>query len=455
MIGRSLSHYEILEELGSGGMGVVYRARDERLHRSVAFKVLSERFAKDPDRRRRFLQEARSASAVNHPAIAQVYDADEADGVAFIAMEFVEGRTIRELVDGRELDALGAVEIVIQVAEGLARAHEAGIVHRDIKSENIMVTADGHAKILDFGLAKSLEAPTSAEGDADPEATIMRSLAATQEGMVVGTIGYMSPEQARGRDLDHRSDLFSLGIVLYEMVTGQRPFQGESALDTLHAIAFDETTPVTAIRANLPASLHRTIMKCLRKRPEDRYESAELLVRDLRGVSREIDSGISQARPLMDRLREGMESLRDQRERRWVLPAALAGLVLLVGLVVWLTDSGAVAGLLPFAFIGLLIYRRARGKRFRLVKSLAKKAAKMDEVRVVAHRDPQVILVVEAPLAKTFVHLNSMIEQINGKLFFGARFELVVRENLRGQELRTLLAAPGVVYVSDHAILDD
>jgi serine/threonine protein kinase len=269
MIQRSLKHYQIEEALGKGGMGVVYRARDTRLNRFVAIKVLSDQFTSDSERRARFLQEARAACAVNHPAIAQIYDADEEDGVTFIAMEFVEGSTVRRLIKNRELDLLGAVEIAIQITDGLAKAHAAGIIHRDIKSDNVMVTPDGHAKILDFGLAK-LDATEPENGGADPAVTIQQTIAATQEGLVVGTIGYMSPEQARGRTLDHRSDLFSLGVVLYEMVTGELPFQGESPLDTLHAIAFDETRPVTSIRANLPVSLHRVVTKCLRKRPEDR-----------------------------------------------------------------------------------------------------------------------------------------------------------------------------------------
>jgi serine/threonine protein kinase len=254
VIGRTFGHYEILGEIGAGGMGVVYRARDTRLDRGVAIKVLPAELTGDPERRARFLQEARSASSVNHPAIAQIYDADEIDGVAFIAMELVEGRTVRQLVAARELDLLGAVEIGVQVAEGLGKAHDARIVHRDIKSDNIMVTPDGHAKILDFGLAKpfgTAGGDGDADGGGDPQATLRRTLT-TMPGMVVGTLAYMSPEQARSRPVDQRSDIFSLGVVLYEMVAGELPFRGESPLDTLHAIAFEETRPVTALRANVP-----------------------------------------------------------------------------------------------------------------------------------------------------------------------------------------------------------
>jgi predicted Ser/Thr protein kinase len=449
VIGKTLSHYEIVEELGAGGMGVVYRARDTRLNRSVAFKVLSAEFASDPERRRRFLQEARAASSVNHPAIAQIYDADEADGVAFIAMELVEGRTVRSLITARELDLLAALEVAVQVAEGLEKAHAAKIVHRDIKSDNIMVTPDGHAKILDFGLAKPFGADGADRDDVDPDATLVRTMQATQAGMVVGTIGYMSPEQARGRTLDHRSDLFSLGIVLYEMVTGELPFRGESPLDTLHAIAFEETRPVTSIRANLPPSLHRVVTRCLRKRPEDRYDSAAALAKDLRTVGREVDSGISRGVPLAERVRDAAATLRAKAPGGWIVPAVLIGVLLVAILGAILSDSDAFGTLIPLAVVGLFIYRRARNKRPRLMKSFAKKVAKVDEVRAVVARDPEVIAVVENPLAKTYVHLNSAMDRVNGKLFFGERFSLVIRDGLTEDELRELLARPGVLYVRD------
>ncbi|HMB70603.1 MAG TPA: serine/threonine-protein kinase [bacterium] len=452
MIGKTIGHYEILQEIGAGGMGVVYRARDVRLDRPVAFKVLPEDLTRDAHRRARFLQEARSASAVNHPAIAQIYDADEIDGIAFIAMELVEGRTVRQLIAARELDLLGAVEIGVQVAEGLSKAHDAKIVHRDIKSDNVMVTPDGHAKILDFGLAKPFGEAAADGDDADPEATIRNTLT-TMPGMVVGTLAYMSPEQARSRPVDQRSDLFSLGVVLYEMVAGELPFHGESPLDTLHAIAFEETRPVTALRANVPASLQRSINRCLRKQPQDRYESAEELARDLRAVGKEIDSGISTAVPLGERFRESLESLRGAGPTAWLLPAgALAAAVMVIVLI-----SGSGEGKIPltffFAFVGLMVYRRIRNRRPRLLKRFAKKASKMSEVRVVSWHETQVTVVVEKPLAKTYVHLNSLMDGLNGKLFFGDRFTLSVRENVPADEVRALLQSSGVVYVSDDLVL--
>ncbi len=449
MIGKTLSHYEIVEKLGAGGMGVVYRARDTRLNRSVAFKVLSDEYAADPERRRRFVQEARTASAVNHPAIAQIYDADEADGIVFIAMEFVDGRTVRELVIARELDLLSAIEVATQVAEGLEKAHGAKIIHRDIKSDNIMVTPDGHAKILDFGLAKPLEPDGTDGGDADPEATLMETVQATQAGMVVGTISYMSPEQARGHELDHRSDLFSLGIVLYEMVAGERPFRGESPLDTLHAIAFEETKSVTSLRANLPPSINRVITKCLRKKPEDRYGSAAQLARDLKAVRAEVDSGISRAVPLAERVRETAAAFRQRAPGGRIVPAVLGGLFVIAMAEMIFLDSGALSVLIPLSVVGLLVYRRARNKRPRLMKGFAKKVSKQSEVRVVVVQDPEVTVVVENPLAKTYVHLNAALDRANKKLFFGGRFSMIVRENLPEHELRELLMRPGVLFVRD------
>ena len=458
MIGKTFKNYRLEELLGKGGMGTVYRARDTRLDRLVAFKVLSEEYTTDGDRRRRFLQEARAACAVNHPAIAQIYDADEAEGVTFIAMELVEGRTVRRLVQDRELDVLGAVEIATQIGEGLAKAHEAGIVHRDIKSDNVMVTNDGHAKILDFGLAK-LDAGDGGGGDGDPEATILRTVERTQQGMVVGTIGYMSPEQARGRDVDPRSDIFSLGIVVYEMVTGELPFRGDSPLDTLHAIAFEESAPVTSIRTNLPPSLQRVVNRCLRKRPEDRYQSASEFVRDMKRVRHDIESGVSRRLPLGDRLRDGVDSLRRMAPRQWIVPAIVGvAAVLLLVLILVRGASGAGGGdffgpLFTFGLIGLLVWRRLRNRRWRLVRGFAKKAAKMEEVRLVSMRGDDVTVLVTGAKAKTYLRLNAMIDRVNGKLFFGEPFRLDLRDGISDEDLKSIVAAPGLAYVHDEVEL--
>jgi len=226
MIGKTLKHFEIEELLGKGGMGVVFRARDTRLKRPVALKILKSDLVMNRDRQRRFLQEARAAAAVTHPAIAQIYDVDEVDETTFIAMEFIEGETVGQLIAKRELDLMGSVEIALQVAEGLSRAHEANIVHRDIKSDNIMVTRDGHAKLLDFGLAKLLDPVLEGKGEESSRALMeAETLSQTRAGTLLGTIAYMSPEQARGQKVSQSSDIFSMGIVIYEMVTGKLPFE--------------------------------------------------------------------------------------------------------------------------------------------------------------------------------------------------------------------------------------
>src|SRR5262245_11417950 len=446
MIGRTIKHYRVEEALGQGGMGVVYRARDTRLDRPVALKFLAPEATLDAERTQRFLHEARTAGKLTHPAIAQIYDVDEADGEIFIAMELVPGKTVRTLLRGKELDLLGALEIAVQVGNGLSKAHEAGIVHRDIKAENIMVTPDGHAKILDFGLAKLLDpVPSGPPGSAD-EISHMETIAKTQAGMVMGTLRYMSPEQARGQAVDQRSDIFSLGVVLYEMVTGQVPFDGKTPLDTLHAIAFEETRPVTALRAYLPPSLQRVVSRSLRKRPEDRYPDAKEMVSDLKAVQREVESGVSTAVPLKERIREGLRSLREVRTSQW-----LVGLGLVVGAVVLLTavNTGAKA-FWDFAFlaaIGLLVYRRIRNRRQHLLRKFCGRVKKLSEVRIVTVDGQQVTVVADKALAKTYVRVNAALDAVNTSMFFGDPFSVVVRDGLTSDDERGLLSGPGVVYV--------
>jgi predicted Ser/Thr protein kinase len=429
-------------------MGVVYKARDTRLGRPVALKVLPPEFTRDEDRKNRFLQEARAASAVNHPAIAQVYDVDEGPEGLFIAMELVEGKTVKALIQGRELDLLGALEIATQVGSGLQKAHEAGIVHRDIKPENIVVTPDGHAKILDFGLAKLLE-PT---GPQAPEGiSHMETLARTQAGFVLGTLRYMSPEQARGQAVDHRSDIFSLGIVLYEMVTGQLPFGGNTALDTLHAIAYEETRPMTALRPNLPPSLQRVVTRCLRKRAQDRYPEAKDLVGDLKTIQREVESGVSSKAPLGVRLQEQWRSLRDRTLGEWLLP----GVVLAVALAVLISfgfrpsAEGIIPGLLFPGIAALLIWRRFRHRRLRLARRFAAKIRKMPEIRLVAVDGMRFTVVADRAQAKTYVRANALLDSVNSSMFFGDPFTLVIRDEVPPDEERALLSGTGVLFVRD------
>jgi tRNA A-37 threonylcarbamoyl transferase component Bud32 len=448
MIGQAVKHYQVEELLGEGGMGVVYKARDTRLGRPVALKVLPPEFTRDEERKGRFLREARAAAAVTHPAIAQVYDVDEGPEGLFIAMELVEGKTVKALILGRELDLLGALEIAQQVGGGLQKAHEAGIVHRDIKPENIVVTPDGHAKVLDFGLAKLLEptAPQAPEGISH-----METLAKTQAGFVLGTLRYMSPEQARGQAVDHRSDIFSLGIVLYEMVTGQLPFSGGTALDTLHAIAYEETRPVTALRPNLPPSLQRVVTRCLRKRPQDRYADAKELVGDLKAVQREVESGISSKAPLGVRLQEQWASLRDRPLGEWLLPAAVVVVALAVLLSVFFRPSAESVGPgLVFPVVAaLIVWRRFRNRRLRLARRFVARLRKLPEVRLVALDGMRFTVVADRAQAKTYVRANALLDDVNASMFFGDPFTLVIREDVTPQEEKALLSGPGVLHVRE------
>ena len=453
MIGQKFEHYEIEEQLGKGGMGVVYRARDTRLGRSVALKVLPPELTGEEDRKTRFKQEAKAAAAVSHPAIAQIYDVGEGPEGFFIAMELVEGKTVKSLIQARELDLLGAIEIAIQVAGGLQKAHEAGIVHRDIKPENVIVTPDGHAKILDFGLAKLFESPK--EAGAPDGISHMETLAKTQAGFVLGTLRYMSPEQARGQAVDSRSDIFSLGIVIYEMVTGQLPFSGSNPLDTLHAIAFEETRPMTAMRPNLPPSLQRVVTRCLRKRAADRYPDAKDLAADLKTVQREVESGISSKAPLAMRLQERWRALQDRTLGEWLLPAAIAVVVLAIALSFFFARSGdrsedGIGPGLVFTVIGgLLVWRRIRNRRVRLARRFTTKVKKMAEVRLVALDGMRFTLVADKAQAATYVRANAALDAVNGSMFFGDPFTLVVRDDVGAEDEKALLSASGILYVRE------
>ena len=278
--GTRLGPYEILAPLGAGGMGVVYKARDTRLGREVAIKVLPAEVASDPSRLKRFEKEARSASALNHPNIVTIYDIGTTDSVSWIAMERVEGKTLRELLFAGALPIKRLLPIATQIADGLARAHEAGIVHRDLKPENVMVTKDGLVKILDFGLAKLTQAsPGSDEGSQMPTET------GTSPGVVLGTVGYMSPEQVRGESADASSDIFSFGAVLYEMLTAKRAFRGDSAVETMNAILREDPPELSELKRHVSPVLVRVLLRCLEKRPRERFESAHDLAYFLRAIS--------------------------------------------------------------------------------------------------------------------------------------------------------------------------
>ena len=259
--GRRLGPYEILSPIGAGGMGEVYKAKDTRLHRTVAVKVLPPEFSSDAERRSRFEREARAASALNHPNITTVYDIGEDEGTRFIVMELIEGKTLRELVVDGPLSTEQILRLATQIAGGLAKAHQAGIAHRDLKPENLMVTEDGLVKILDFGLAKLMPPSDGVDSEKDTVTKV------TQQGVILGTLQYMSPEQASGRPVDYRSDQFSFGSILYEMATGRLAFKKDTVPQTLAAIIEAEPEPLRKLNDEIPEELCAIVERCLAKDP--------------------------------------------------------------------------------------------------------------------------------------------------------------------------------------------
>ncbi len=285
--GQKFGPYEVQAHIGEGGMGEVYRARDTRLNRSVAVKVLPESMADDAGRMHRFEQEARSVAALNHPNILSVYDVGVQDGTPYLVMELLEGETLRERLVRGPLGVRKSVEIGLQIAHGLAAAHERGIVHRDLKPENIFVTKDGHTKLLDFGLAKAMAVAATAKASGYASDITMQTVQtlATEPGMVMGTAPYMSPEQVRGESVDHRADIFSFGAVLYEMLCGKRAFSGNSAVETMTAVLKTEPPDIDLEQVKVPPALNRIVRHCLEKAPDDRFQSARDLTFALGALS--------------------------------------------------------------------------------------------------------------------------------------------------------------------------
>ena len=287
MIGRTLSHYQVLEEISRGGMGIVYRARDTKLDREVALKVLPPDLLRDERRKRRFVTEAKAAAKLQHPAIAVVHEIDDADDVTFIAMELIAGKKLEDILSREKLPVRRCLELAVEIVEGLSSAHEKGIVHRDLKPANLMVTGEGHAKIIDFGLAKLVEPLESSGSEVQTQVK-----GDTKIGQLVGTVAYMSPEQARGQSVDPRTDIFSFGIVLSEMLTGDVPFLKASAAETMSAIINDPAPPLSStVKGPMVPALSRIIWRCLEKDPDDRYQTAKDLASELRRVKRDSESG--------------------------------------------------------------------------------------------------------------------------------------------------------------------
>lgn len=444
--GTSLKQFRLEQLIGAGGMGQVYRAQDTQLHRPVAVKLLSAELTADPQRRQRFLQEARAAARINHPAVAQIFVVDEQDGVTFIAMELVEGKTVRELIQAEELDLLGALEVALQTAEALAKAHDLGIVHRDIKPANVMLTRDGHVKILDFGLAKLLDRGTGPVVGTAPPPT---ELTPTQSGVLMGTPAYMSPEQVRGAAVDHRADIFSLGVLLYEMATAQSPFQRVHFVDTLHAVAFDETPPMQSARGPIPDGLQRIVARCLKKRAEDRYPDARTLLYDLRKLRRDTEAGRAPKTPWPQQLADAWEQVRHVPPSRYGwLALGAAGLALALN---YSLAKIGLAGALFLALGGLFLYRWVRNRPQRMANWLVRRVARIPEVRLIAIHERQVTVVVDRPVAQLYGRINGRVASCNRKMFFGRPMTATIQHELSTEQFQKLLASPGVQYVREEA----
>ncbi|HKQ75805.1 MAG TPA: serine/threonine-protein kinase, partial [Blastocatellia bacterium] len=337
LIGRELANYRIISLLGRGGMGEVYLAEDARLHRKVALKMLSPQFTGDADRVRRFEWEARAVSTLNHPNIMTIFEIGQAGGLCFMATEFIEGRTLRQvLTESKPLRLPEVFRIAGQIADALESAHDVGIVHRDIKPDNVMLRRDGYLKLLDFGLAKVAEKQT------EDELALASSSIITEAGIVMGTVRYMSPEQARGLNVDERTDIFSLGVVIYEMITGRLPFEGATASDVIASILKSEPPPLARYSPDTPEELGRIVAKALAKKQEERYQSVKDLILDLKSLAQQLELRAMLARgggiglksaeeDASGQMRHGSEDQQSEPVRSWKVWSGLA-IALVIGI---------------------------------------------------------------------------------------------------------------------------
>jgi eukaryotic-like serine/threonine-protein kinase len=353
MVGKTLSHYKILKRLGSGGMGEVYLAQDTKLERTVALKILPAEMSSDPERTRRFIQEAKAASALEHPNVAHIHEISESEGVNFIVMQYVEGQTLDAKIQGKPIDTAEIINIGIQIVDALVESHGKGVIHRDLKPANIMISSRDQVKILDFGLALIRR---SVQPD---EASELATMAMTESGIVMGTVPYMSPEQAMGKRVDHRTDIYSLGVLLYEMATGRRPFTGNNPMETVERITHSQPEAISRFNYNVPWELERIIRKCLEKSREERYQSATELLVDLKTLKRDLEFGILKSASNLGRA--SMPDVRTViRTRRWsnLRTFSLAGLAVTltlvgVGLYLRMGRSGKIHSLAVLPFVNV------------------------------------------------------------------------------------------------------